>query len=65
MAEDNQQKPEHAVSRRAFLKGGAIATAESSSANQEDLVRTLDAPRVSPDVRQGYDALRRGDSFLI
>lgn len=31
MADDNQQKPEHAVSRRAFLKGGAIATGALST----------------------------------
>ncbi len=58
MAQDDQEKPELSVSRRAFLKGGAIATGALSSALIPTISEAQLPDAVQPDPRQTAVSLR-------
>ena len=58
MAQDSKDKPESSVSRRAFLKGGAIATGALSSALIPGVSEAQLPDAVEPDPRQSTVSLK-------
>jgi len=52
MADEDREKPEHSVTRRAFLKGGALATGALSSTFMPDTAEAQLPVAVEPDPRR-------------